>query len=121
MNKTNMAYGSGASLAQNFTTPTAAIVLVTPHEKRSELEEIRSKHLGNDCTAQCARLLEAMKKFAITTFEAMRYLDVYHAPARILQLRNAGHKIVTHWQSVETESGQKHRVGLYVLEGKVQS
>ena len=47
----------------------------------------------------------------------MRYLDVYHCPARVLQLRKRGYKIVTHWQTIITESGEKHRVGLYVLEG----
>jgi hypothetical protein len=53
----------------------------------------------------------------VTTFEAMRFLDVYHCPARILQLRKAGHRITTHWQTVITEAGAKHRVGLYVREG----
>jgi hypothetical protein len=42
----------------------------------------------------------------VTTFEAMRYLDVYHCPARILQLRKAGHRIVTHRQTVLTEAGK---------------
>ncbi len=116
MNKNDMAYGSGASLAQNLTKPTAASVLVTPYEKTSVLEAIRSKHVGNDCGSQCKRLLEALQKFAITTFEAMRLLDVYYAPARIKELRDDGYKIVTHWQTVITESGQKHRVGLYVLQ-----
>ena len=34
-----------------------------------------------------------------------------------MELRKRGHKIVTHWQTVVTEAGEKHRVGLYVLEG----
>jgi hypothetical protein len=48
----------------------------------------------------------------------MRYLDVYHCPARVLQLRKQGWKIATHWQTVITEAGEKHRVGLYALEGR---
>jgi hypothetical protein len=59
----------------------------------------------------------ALARFSVTTFEAMRYLDVYHCPARILQLRKAGHRITTHWQTVVTEAGEKHRVGLYMREG----
>jgi hypothetical protein len=54
-------------------------------------------------------------RYSINTFEAMRYLDVYHCPARILQLRKQGHNIITHWQTVVTEAGERHRVGLYVL------
>ena len=86
-------------------------------EKKAALEAIRADFKGTSSDTQCARLLEALSRFSITTFEAMRYLDVYHCPARILQLRKAGHKILTHWQTVITEAGVRHRVGLYTLEG----
>ncbi len=85
----------------------------TPSDKRAALEAIRDEFKGTDNRSQCARLLEALARFPVTTFEAMRFLDVYHCPARVLQLRQAGHKITTHWQTVETEGGAKHRVGLY--------
>jgi hypothetical protein len=88
----------------------------TSPEKRAALEAIRAQVNGTGGHSQSARLLEALSRFAITTFEAMRYLDVYHCPARILQLRKQGYKIVTHWQTVITEAGVKHRVGLYMLE-----
>ena len=87
----------------------------TSPEKKAALEAIRD---GLKCTAnhsQAARLLEALSRFPITTYEAMRYLDVYHCPARILQLRQRGHEIITHWQTVSTESGERHRVGMYLL------
>ena len=45
----------------------------------------------------------------------MRYLDVYDPRARVMQLRNAGERIDTHWRRIPTESGHMHRVGLYVL------
>ena len=93
----------------------------TSAEKKAALQAIRAEFTGTDNRSQCDRFMAALKRFALNTFEASRYLDIYHPPARILQLRNAGHKIVTHWQSVVTESGEKHRVGLYVLEGKGQS
>ena len=89
----------------------------TSPEKKAALEAIRAESKGTAGKAQADRLLEALRRFAVTTFEAMRYLDVYHCPARVLQLRKRGYKIVTHWQTVITESGEKHRVGLYVLEG----
>jgi hypothetical protein len=88
----------------------------TSPEKKAALEAIRADFNGTASHSQAARLLEALSRFSITTFEAMRYLDVYHCPARILQLRKQGHKIVTHRQTVITEAGVKHRVGLYALE-----
>jgi hypothetical protein len=90
----------------------------TSPEKKVALEMIRSQFKGTASRSQAARLLEALSRFPVTTFEAMRYLDVYHCPARVLQLRKAGWRIVTHWQTVITEAGTKHRVGLYLLEGK---
>ena len=89
----------------------------TSPEKKAALEAIRTEFTGADTKTQCARLLEAMARFPINSFEAMRFLDVYHCPARILQLRKAGHRISTHWQIVVTEGGETHRVGLYVREG----
>ena len=90
---------------------------VTSLEKKAALEAIRADFKGTSSDTQCALLLGALARFPITTFEAMRYLDVYHCPARILQLRKAGHRILTHRQTVVTEGGEKHRVGLYVREG----
>jgi hypothetical protein len=90
----------------------------TSPEKKAALETIRSNFKGTASRSQAARLLEALSRYPISTFEAMRYLDVYHCPARILQLRKQGHKINTHRQIVLTEAGVKHRVGLYVLEGQ---
>lgn len=88
----------------------------TSPEKKAALEAIRDEFKGTTGHSQAVRLLEALSRYSITTFEAMRYLDVYHCPARILQLRKAGHRITTHWQTVVTEAGEKHRVGLYMRE-----
>jgi hypothetical protein len=90
----------------------------TSPEKKAALETIRSERKGTASQSQAARLLEALTCFPVTTFEAMRYLDVYHCPARVLQLRKKGYRIATHWQTVITEAGEKHRVGLYALEGR---
>ena len=87
-------------------------------EKKAALKAIRDEFKGIDSRSQAARLLEALSRYSITTFEAMRYLDVYHCPARILELRRQGHNIITHWQTVITESGERHRVGLYLLAGR---
>ena len=89
----------------------------TSPEKKAALEAIRAEFKGTANNTQCARLLEALARFPVTTFEAMRFLDVYHCPARVLQLRRAGHRIVTPWQTVNTEGGEKHRVVMYVRDG----
>ena len=88
----------------------------TSPEKKAALEAIRDEFKGTASGTQCLRLLEALARFPLTTFEAMRFLDVYHCPARVMQLRKQGHRITTHRQTVVTEAGVKHNVGLYTLE-----
>lgn len=87
-------------------------------EKKAALEAIRDSFKGTGSRVQTARLLEALSRFPITTFEAMRYLDVYYCPARILELRRQGHNIITHWQTVITEANERHRAGMYLLSPK---
>ena len=83
--------------------------------KVAALKQIQAEYGGTATRVQCERLLAALAIYPITTFEAMRHLDVYHCPARIMQLRKAGHDIITLWQSVITEAGERHRVGQYLL------
>jgi hypothetical protein len=87
----------------------------TTPEKEAALKALRDEFKGTDADTQSRRALEGLKQFPLTTFELMRGLDVYHAPARIRDLREAGHNIITLRQTVTTEAGVKHRVGLYVL------
>ena len=94
---------------------------VTPPEKKAALEAIRVAFAGQDASSQRERLLVALSQFAVSTFEAMRFLDIYDPRPRVHELRHQlGYKITTVWQISATESGQKHRIGLYVLESKVQ-
>lgn len=89
---------------------------ITP-ERIAALEAIRDSIQGNDAASQRQRLLEAMRQLQhVTTFEASRFLDVYHPPARKLDLIKAGYLIKTAWRQVFTQAGQRHRVGLYFLE-----
>ena len=101
-----------------YTLPEPEKKEATSIEKKAALEAIRDQFKGTASHSQAARLLEALSRYPVTTFEAMRHLDVYHCPARILQLRKRGHNIITHWQTVITEAGERHRVGLYVLDSK---
>ena len=47
----------------------------TSLEKKAALEAIRTEFKGTTTNTQCARLLEALARFPVTTFEAMRFLD----------------------------------------------
>ena len=77
----------------------------TSDDKRKVLAEILAAHPGNSCVVQCARIRAALSQFSLTTFEAMRHLDCYDPRARVMQLRNQGERIDTHWQVVLTEAG----------------
>lgn len=88
----------------------------TPSEKKAALQANATKSTGQDAQAQRERLLETLSRFAVSTFETMRYL-VYDPRPRVHELRHRlAYKITTVWETVVTESGQKYRVGLYVLE-----
>ena len=89
--------------------------LNTPSDKRHALAAIRKAYPGNATRTQCERIKAALAQFSITTFEAMRFLDCYDPRARVMQLRRSGTVIDTHWRIITTESGDRHRVGLYVL------
>lgn len=67
-----------------------------------------------DREAQRLRLHAWLLTATITTVEARTELDILHPGGRVIELRKAGHNIVTHWQTVHTGKG-KHRVARYVL------
>ncbi len=91
-------------------------------DKLAMLTEVRRLFPGNDGPAQRLRVREVLERgYSLSTFEASRYLDVYWCPARVMELRKAGLNIVTHWTVVETESGETHRVGNYLLVREVRN
>lgn len=109
--------GQFKGLASTYTSEVDCdIVTITSPEKQADLRSIKAMFTGSSAGAQCERLLTGLARYKITTYEAMRYLDVYHCPARVLQLRKRGYKITTYWETVITESGDKHNVGCYVLD-----
>ncbi len=93
----------------------------TPSEKKAALKAIATEFTGQGAPAQRERLLAALSRFAVSTFEAMRYLDIYDPRPRVHELRHKmGYKITTVKQTIVTEAGITHRVGLYVLESGVK-
>jgi Helix-turn-helix domain len=84
-------------------------------EKATAFKSILATYPGNSAQQQRNRIVEALRHWPLTTFEMMRGLDVYYPPSRVKELRNSGYTIETLWRKVQTESGQSHRVGLYLL------
>jgi hypothetical protein len=87
----------------------------TPSQKRHALKALLQQYPGTSCAAQCQRIRAILSQFSVTTFELMRFADVYDPRARVMQLRAQGERIDTHWKTIHTESGDKHRVGVYTL------
>lgn len=78
----------------------------------------QGKPYFNDNSAhnQRLKLLDRFfEKGSITTKQAQEELDIYHPPARIKELRQAGYLIATIWDSWTSEYGIKHRIARYVL------
>lgn len=85
-------------------------------DRIAQLCAIRDSATGLAASVQRERLLIALQTLGhVTTFEASRFLDIYDPRARKLELLRAGHPIVTTWRSVPTESGERHRIGVYML------
>lgn len=63
---------------------------------------------------QRQRLLERLRSAPVSTYQARIELDIFHPAARVQELRERGHKIVTEWRTCHTGKG-KHRVASYVL------
>lgn len=89
-------------------------------DRQNQLRTILERFKGIDAAAQRTRILTAMQEHgSVTTFEAIRFLDCYDPRPRIWELRHLfGHKIKTHMRAEPTESGELHRIGVYILEGK---
>ncbi|ACC75940.1 helix-turn-helix domain-containing protein [Paraburkholderia phymatum] len=86
----------------------------SPSVRTKILEEILAGNGGNDSRTQCARLLTALFRLgSVTTFEASRYLDIYHPPARKRDLVQQGYLIKTRSRAERTECGSIHRIGEY--------
>ena len=70
---------------------------------------------GISAATQQLRTLAALRTGPRTTLELRRLHDILHPAARILELRERGHKIGTFWAVDLTAEGRPHRVARYVL------
>ena len=87
----------------------------TNEAKVDLLNSIREQYRGDGRSQQCMRLLEALRHFPVSTFEARRYLDVMHPAGRVQELRDQGHEIDTLRLSEPSDVGRPHCIAVYVL------
>jgi hypothetical protein len=83
----------------------------------ASIEQSHSSH-SNSAEAQRARLLEALRRAPVSTFEARRDLDIAAPAPRIFELRNAGYSITTVWVWEASQCGRDHQIARYVLSSK---
>lgn len=91
----------------------------TPEAKKLQLESIAAKYKGNDAVDQRSRLLEAIHRHPVSTFDARRYLDVPHPAGRVMELRRCGWIIHTVRMYASSDNGKPHRIGVYIFGGRV--
>lgn len=69
---------------------------------------------STDLTSRQQRIRSWLMTRPITTIQARKELDVMHPAARIQELREQGHNIITYWTISDTGKAG-HRVACYVL------
>lgn len=88
----------------------------TPPELIAALTDIRDATPGCSARTQEDRLEKALHRWPLTSFEMLKWLDLYDPRARIQGLRLKGLVINRVWVLIETDCGQAHRVGRYAIQ-----
>ena len=79
----------------------------------------RSNIDDTSASSQRVRLLERLQRGPVDTITARTELNVLHPAARVQELREAGHHIVTHRSRLEDAQGHSHAgVAVYYLGGQ---
>ena len=79
----------------------------------------RSNIDDTSASSQRVRLLERLQLGPVDTITARTELNVLHPAARVQELREAGHHIVTHRSRLEDAQGPSHAgVAVYYLGGQ---
>lgn len=74
---------------------------------------------SNSSAAQRQRLLDALRRYMVSTIAARRDLDILMPAARVHELRHRfGYQIDMVWIKQPTDCGKLHRVALYVLKSE---
>ncbi|MFZ2171738.1 MAG: helix-turn-helix domain-containing protein [Methylococcaceae bacterium] len=85
---------------------------------RNDIQQNNYTH--NSAHSQRQLILDWLHHAPLTTIQARKELDIMHPAARVQELREQGHNILTHWTISDTGKA-KHRVACYVLLAEVRS
>ncbi len=92
------------------------VVAAANQIKQEHYATLLNRFPGNDANVQRTRLYLALQFAPITTYEARKYLDLYHPNARKRELIVQGLHIDTLRVAQQTDAGVIHRrIGLYVM------
>lgn len=93
-----------------------APITPTPPAKAAAITRILKESASIATGAQNARALRILREVGeVTAMELQQLADLRHPPARILQLKKAGHSIVSRWVVQVSNLGHAHRTAMYVL------
>ena len=87
----------------------------TSEAKAEQLKTIREKYNVETGAAHARRMLDALRLYRLSTFEARKHLDVPHPAGRVQELRDAGNEIDTIRLSEPSDVGRPHNIAVYVL------
>lgn len=72
--------------------------------------------MDNSRAGQRLAILKYLQEHgSLTTLQARDELGIMSPASRVLELREQGHRIITHWTTSEDRTGTKHREAKYVL------
>lgn len=72
--------------------------------------------MNNSAAGQRHAILNWLQeRGSLTTLQARNELGIMSPAARVMELREQGHNIVTHWTKTVDRTGTKHREAKYVL------
>jgi hypothetical protein len=101
---------------QNAQTVTDPSAYKNPVEQSNYNTDQASNVESLSTEAQRARILQYLQTGKrLTTLYARHYLNTMHPAARVMELRKAGHNIVTHRRKDTDSAGRVHQVAEYVL------
>jgi len=72
--------------------------------------------MDNSRAGQRLAILKYLQEHgSLTTLQARDELGIMSPASRVLELREQGYNIITHWTTSEDRTGTKHREAKYVL------
>lgn len=79
----------------------------------------KANYSDNSVATQRLRILNwLMHNSSLTTQQARREMDIMSPAARIFELKEEGHNILTHWEREKTASGDTRAIAKYILMGR---